>query len=103
MKTQSMTFDLDHVDRDWQTNAKQYKFAPKRNGSVSVTVIKYFDCHFEVQFEEQHFSHTFRSVMPAPSTNPVYIDLTWHKEINLFLNGDVISSVPYESAKPSPR
>ena len=103
MKTQSITFDLDHVDRDRQTNAKQYNFAPKSNGSVSVTVIKNFGRHFEVQFEEQHFSHTFRGVMPPPSTNPVYIDLTWHKEINLFVNGDLISSIPYESAKPTPR
>lgn len=100
MKTQSITFDLDHVDRDWQTNAEQYKFAPKSDGKVSVTVIKCFDRHFEVRFEAQHFSHTFRGAMPAPSTNPVYIDLTWREEINLFVNGHAISSVPYESAEP---
>jgi hypothetical protein len=103
MKTQSITFDLDHADRDWQTNAKQYKFTPKSSGGVSVTVIKCFDRHFEVQFKEQHFSHTFRGVMPAPSTNPVYVDLTWDEEINLFVNGHVISSVRHKSAKPGPR
>src|SRR5262245_6403549 len=101
MKTQSITFDLDHVDQDWQTNAKQYTFAPKSSGSVTATVTKYFDRHFEVQFKELHFSHTFKGVLPAASTNPVYIDLTWREEINLFVNGHVISCVPYESPKPS--
>ena len=99
MKTQSITFDLDHVDRDWQTNAKEYKFAPKSNGGVCVTVIKHFDRYFEVQFQEQNVLHTFRGVMPAPSTNPVYIDLTWREEINLFINGHVISSVRHNSAR----
>jgi hypothetical protein len=56
-----------------------------------------------VQFEEQAFSHTFGGAMPAPSTYPVYIDLTWREEIDLFVNGHVINSVRHNPAKPGQR